>query len=159
LDRIAAATAAAGLLAVLHPHVGTVVEQRSDVDRVLSGCGIQLCLDTGHLMIGGTDPVWLVGAATDRIGHVHLKDVDAAAAGRVADGTASYSGQVAAGMYRPLGTGDAGIAAVVSTLEESGYGGWYVMEQDTVLAADPPAGAGPVDAVRSSLAYLRGLDG
>lgn len=53
LDRLAQAAANRGLLAVLHPHIGTMMETRSDVDRVLAGSGIKLCLDTGHLLIGG----------------------------------------------------------------------------------------------------------
>jgi sugar phosphate isomerase/epimerase len=52
LDRLGAAAAEKGVLAVLHPHVGTMVENRSDVDRVLAGSQIKLCLDTGHLLIG-----------------------------------------------------------------------------------------------------------
>ena len=43
-------------LAVLHPHVGTMVETRAEVDRVLAGSSIPLCLDTGHLLIGGHRP-------------------------------------------------------------------------------------------------------
>jgi len=62
LDRVAAAAAARGITAVLHPHVGTMVETRADVDRVLAGSAIPLCLDTGHLLIGGTDPVELARA-------------------------------------------------------------------------------------------------
>src|SRR5690348_12705551 len=50
LDRLAAAAADRGVLALLHPHVGTMVETRGDVDRVLSGSQIKLCLDTGHLL-------------------------------------------------------------------------------------------------------------
>jgi inosose dehydratase len=159
LDQIAAAAAAAGLLAVLHPHVGTVVERRADVDRVLGGCGIQLCLDTGHLMVGGTNPAELAAAAADRVGHVHLKDVDGGRAERVGSGRAGYTDMVADGMYRPLGAGDAEVATVVSRLEAAGYRGWYVMEQDAVLAAEPPVGAGPVADVRASLEFLRGLGG
>ena len=56
LDRIGAVADERGLTAVLHPHVGTMVETRTDVDRVLTGSAIALCLDTGHLLIGGTDP-------------------------------------------------------------------------------------------------------
>ena len=67
-----------GVTAVLHPHVGTMVETRADVDRVLAGSAIPLCLDTGHLLIGGTDPVELARTVPDRVAHVHLKDVDAA---------------------------------------------------------------------------------
>jgi inosose dehydratase len=59
-------------------------------------------------------------------------------------------------MYVPLGAGDVDIAAIVSALEDSGYAGWYVLEQDTILAG-PPEGAGPVEDVETSLNYLLGL--
>ncbi len=143
-----------GLTATLHPHVGTMVEREDEVRRVLDGSGIALCLDTGHLLIGGTDPAELAKQATDRIAHVHLKDVDAARADRVRAGEAAYQAAVADGMYRPLGAGDVDIAGIVGTLEKSGYTGWYVMEQDTVLTAEPAPGEGPRGDVAASLAYL-----
>ena len=59
LDRLEGAAADHGVLAVLHPHVGTMVETREEVERVLDGSAIRLCLDTGHLLIGGTDPLQL----------------------------------------------------------------------------------------------------
>ena len=62
LDRLGKIAADRGLLAVLHPHVGTIVETKADVDRVLAGSSIPLCLDTGHLLIGGTDPLELAKA-------------------------------------------------------------------------------------------------
>ena len=69
-------------------------------------------------------------------------------------GELTYTAAVRSGMYRPLGEGDIDIAAIVRGLESSGYTGWYVMEQDTILAGEPPAGAGPVADVRASLAFL-----
>jgi inosose dehydratase len=42
----------------------------------------------------------------------------------------------------------------VTTLESAGYTGWYVLEQDLVLAEEPPAGAGPVLDVRASRDFL-----
>ena len=63
LDRLAAHAADLGVLATLHPHVGTIVEGPEEVDRVLAGSAIPLCLDTGHLLIGGTDPLELARAA------------------------------------------------------------------------------------------------
>lgn len=153
VDAIAEVTAAAGVLSTLHPHVGTMVETRDDVLRVLDGAAIGLCLDTGHLMIGGTDPAALVRDHADRIAHAHLKDVDAAWAARVRAGEVSYTDAVRDGMYRPLGDGDVGIAGIVGALESRGYTGWYVLEQDTILAGDPGAG-GPVEDVRRSLAHL-----
>jgi inosose dehydratase len=56
LDRLSTLATEHGVKAVLHPHVGTMVENTDDVQRVLDGSAISLCLDTGHLLIGGTDP-------------------------------------------------------------------------------------------------------
>ncbi len=156
LDRLAGHAADRGVAATLHPHVGTMIENRDEVHRVLDGCGVPLCLDTGHLLIGGTDPVALTREAPDRIAHTHLKDVDAALAARVQGGDMTYTDAVRDGIYRPLGQGDIGIAAIITTLEDNGYPGWYVMEQDTILAAEQ-TGDGPAGDVRTSIDYLRGL--
>ncbi|RJL31822.1 inosose dehydratase [Bailinhaonella thermotolerans] len=146
-----------GLPVTLHPHVGTMVETREEVDRVLDGCEAALCLDTGHLLAGGTDPLDLARRAPGRIAHVHLKDVDDALAARVRAGVLTYTAAVRAGMYRPLGRGDVDVAGIVAALGGAGYDGWYVMEQDVVLDAEPPEGAGPVEDVRASVAALGGL--
>jgi sugar phosphate isomerase/epimerase len=69
LDRLTGLAAARGVRAVLHPHVGTMVERGDEVRRVLEGSAISLCLDTGHLLIGGTDPAELTRQAPDRIAH------------------------------------------------------------------------------------------
>ena len=156
LDLLAEHAARRGVRACLHPHVGTMVETADDVGRVLDGSSVPLCLDTGHLLIGGSDPVALAAKATDRIVHAHLKDVDQAWAERVQSGRATYTEAVAAGMYRPLGQGDVDIAAIVTTLERAGYDGWYVMEQDTVLASEAD-GDRAVGDVRASVDHLRGL--
>lgn len=156
LDRLAERAAERGVRACLHPHVGTMIETRDDVDRLLRGTQVPLCLDTGHLLVGGSDPVALAREVPDRIVHTHLKDVDAGLAQRVRVGDLSYTDAVRGGMYRPLGKGDAGIAEIVGTLEAHGYQGWYVLEQDTVLA-DEPDGAGPVMDVAASVAFLRSL--
>ncbi|MEJ3744702.1 TIM barrel protein [Actinomycetes bacterium KLBMP 9797] len=154
LDAATAAATDAGLTAALHPHVGTMVERADEVERVLAGSRVPLCLDTGHLMVGGADPVALATRVPERIEHVHLKDVDAAMAARVRAGELTYTAAVAAGMYRPLGRGDVDIAGIVRVLTASGYHGWYVMEQDAVLTGPDDD---PLPDVRSSVDYLRGL--
>ncbi|ANS29592.1 sugar phosphate isomerase/epimerase IolE [Rhodococcus opacus] len=156
LDRVSSAAADGGLRAVIHPHVGTMIENRAEVDRILDGSSIPLCLDTGHLLIGGTDPLDLVTTAPERIAHAHLKDVDAALLGRVRAGELTYTEAVAQGMYTPLGTGDVDIAGVVERLQNQGYDGWYVLEQDTILASEPE-GEGPVRDVVRSVEYLRSI--
>jgi len=158
LDRLADAAADRDVLAVLHPHVGTMVETRSEVDRVLEGSNIRLCLDTGHLLIGGTDPLQLAHEVPDRIAHAHLKDVDAALAARVQAGELTYTEAVGKGMYTPLGAGDVDIAGIVTTLRNNGFDGWFVMEQDTILGGEP-SGEGPVRDVRASVAFMHDVCG
>jgi inosose dehydratase len=157
LGRLTERCAERGVSLALHPHMGTVIEDREEVTRVLEGSEVPLCLDTGHLLAGGTDPVELVRQAPGRIAHTHLKDVDAGLAARVRGGELPYHEAVRAGLYRPLGRGDVDIAGIVRLLEDAGYDGWYVMEQDTVLTAEP-ADEGPLADVRAGVEFLRALD-
>jgi inosose dehydratase len=156
LDRLTALAAGRGVRAVLHPHVGTMIESGPEVQRVLAGSAISLCLDTGHLLIGGTDPAELTRQAPGRIAHTHFKDVDDQIAAQVRSGRLTYTEGVGRGMYRPLGTGDVDFAAIVSHLRGRDYDGWYVLEQDTILTEEP-RGEGPVTEVRQSADYLRRL--
>jgi inosose dehydratase len=157
LDRVTGLARERGLAVALHPHHGTVIEGPDDVDELLTRCSVSLCLDTGHLLVGGADPLRVARSASDRIAHVHLKDVDAELAEGVRTGKAGYHEAVGRGMYRPLGRGDADIAEIVASLERAGYDGWYVIEQDTVLPERPPEGEGPVRDAAASVDFLREL--
>ena len=156
LREVDAICAAHGLVQVLHPHVGTIVETAADVALALEHTDVAWCLDTGHLQIGGVDPVAFAKEYGHRVGHVHLKDVDVATADRVVSGELTLLQGVQAGMFRALGTGDVAIDDAVVALEENGYRGWYVLEQDIALTTGLPAeGTGPIDDVRACLDYLR----
>jgi inosose dehydratase len=146
-----------GLAVALHPHQGTVIEGPRQVERLLESSPVRLCVDTGHLIVGGADPVELTRGAGDRVAHVHLKDVSADLAEQVRAGRVGYRDAVAAGMYRPLGMGDVDVEAIVSALEGSDYDGWYVLEQDRVLEGAPEEGMGPVQDVAESLAFFERL--
>ncbi|WP_412517401.1 inosose dehydratase [Actinomadura madurae] len=138
-DRIDALGAEAGVRAVLYPHVGTVVEWPGEVRRVLDGPGILLCLDLGHLLNGLTD----LGELTAR---AHFKNVDADFVGAVRGGRTPCTEAVQAGVYRRPDTDDIDI---VGPLEGVGYYGWCVLEQDTVVDAEPAEGTGPIEDVRA----------
>jgi len=146
-----------GLTVAVHPHFGTVIERRHHLERFLEGCETRLCLDTGHLMVGGDDPVRVAEVARDRVGIVHLKDVDLSLAERVAAGELGYEDAVRRGVFRPLGDGDVETGRVISLLQQSGYEGWYVLEQDVMLSAEPEEGEGPVKDVHKSLTFLEGI--
>ena len=155
LERIVARAKDFDIRAVLHPHVGTVVERESDIARILNGSDVKFCFDTGHMMIGGTDPVAFAKAHADRVGHVHFKDVHKAVAQKVIDDELSYYDAVVASMYAPLGQGDVDVATIISSLQSAGYDGWYVLEQDNVITNEPAEGAGPISDANASATFLR----
>jgi inosose dehydratase len=158
LDRVATLAANRGVRVVLHPHIGTMIETGDELQQVLHGSSISLCLDTGHLLIGGTDPAELARQAPERLAHLHLKDVDSTIAARVQSGQLTYSEAVRQGMYRPLGQGDVDVPAIVGHVQAHAYNGWYTLEQDTILTEEPKD-EGPVADVRTSAEYLRAVLG
>jgi len=154
LRRAEDACARRGLRTVLHPHFGTVIETDEQLRRFLEDCETGLCLDTGHLIIGGSDPLKIAKQAADRVKHVHLKDVDRAVARRLGAREIGFKEAAQENAFRPLGEGDVDVARLLELLDRSGYGGWYVLEQDIMVLSEPPEGGGPVDDVRKSLQFL-----
>ena len=157
LDRIRDYAATLSITAVLHPHVGTMVESEGDIMRVLQGSTIPFCLDTGHMLIGGADPVAFSANHADRIAHTHFKDVDLNWAKKVQSGEISYYDACVQSMYRPLGQGDLDVRTIVRNLLSAGYDGWFVLEEDNVLASAPAVGGGPLLNAKASVDYLRGV--
>jgi inosose dehydratase len=158
LAEVDAMVAERGLRLALHPHVGTLIERDEAVQRLLATSDAGWCLDTGHLFIGGTDPVDFVRRNGARIVHVHLKDVDASLAARVRAGELSLVEATQQGLFKPLGQGDARIAEVLRALDDVGYERWLVLEQDTAITGpEPPDGDGPVLDVGRSIEYLTTL--
>lgn len=159
LRRLEELASDAGLRTALHPHWGLAIATGADIERLLDASDVGLCVDTGHIYLAGTDPVDVVEAARGRVLHVHLKDVDPARAERVRSGETPFRESVIDGLFVPLGEGAVDIAGVIKVLEDDGYRGWYVLEQDVSLSEDPPEGSGPKADAVDSVAYLRGLVG
>ncbi len=156
LELAAGAAADEGVRCVLHPHWRTLVEQADDVRRILDISDVSICLDTGHLTLGGYDPLELVRSSPERVGHVHLKDVDEAVAARLRDGSVELVHAVQQGLFQPLGDGEVAVDSIVTELERAGYAGWYVLEQDVAISATSPP---PADNVRRSIDFLSRVDG
>jgi inosose dehydratase len=158
LGEIAELASGYGLTLAFHPHAGTLLETEEDIERILAESDVRFCLDTGHCAIGGADPAELVGDHSERIVHVHLKDVDLDLAEQVRSGALSLVEATRLGLFRPLGSGDAEIGEVVDLLDRKGYERWLVLEQDTTITGEePPVGRGPVLDVQRSIDYLANL--
>jgi inosose dehydratase len=147
-----------GLATALHPHAGTLVETRDQIERILAESNTRVCLDTGHFAIGGAEPAEFVRRHGERIAHVHLKDVDGTLAEQVRTGALSLVEATRRGVFRPLGRGDVSIGEVIELLDRHGYERWLVLEQDTTITGEePPVGRGPVLDVQASIEYLASL--
>jgi inosose dehydratase len=152
LDTVAEIADRRDLITTIHPHFGTVIERHRHVMHFLYESGHLLCLDTGHLALGGADPLEVARIAGARVRHVHLKDLDGALADRVREGTLAYGEAVRAGLFRPLGEGVARIADVLEHLKTTKYRGWSVLEQDVMLDREP---ADPPSWVARSIEFVR----
>ena len=145
-----------GLVQVLHPHLQTVVETKQDFDRVLDNSDVMWCLDTGHMTIGGENTVEFARKYANRVGHVHLKDVNMGSVPPVLARKQSIMEGVQKGLFTPLGKGDVPILETILALEEAGYQGWYVIEQDIAISGQlPDIGEGPIVGMTESIKYLQ----
>ncbi len=151
----AGAAAGFGLRAVFHHHAGTYVETPEEIERLLEATGIGLCLDTGHYVYGGGDPVEAVGRLGRRVEYLHLKDVDGRRLEAARREGLGFLDGVRAGVFCPLGRGAVRFEELLGELEKIDYGGWAVVEQD-VDTANPEAPS-PAESARASREYLRGV--
>ena len=155
-ERVAEAAAAAGVTTAFHPHAGTDLETSDEVERLLADTDpalVTLCLDTGHCLYGGIDPVELLVEHGDRVTHVHFKDVDPAVLEAVRTEGLPFWEAYRRGIFCPLGRGAVAFDRVADALARIGYDGWATVEQD----ASPTGGSVPSADARASLAHLRSV--
>ena len=157
LDELATA-APETVRVAFHPHVASWVEAPTEVDALatqLQATGAGLCLDVGHYLVGGGDPVETIRRHGTLIRHVHAKDVDPAVLARMRSG--ELSGMWPAIRWRiftELGNGALDLRGVVEALDGIGYDGWIMVEQDSSWL--PPAEASEIGgtALRAALAEI-----
>jgi inosose dehydratase len=130
-----------GTPVVFHPHGGTFIETPAEVERLAAATDPErmgICLDVGHYLVGGGDPVTAIRALGERVTHVHLKDVDPAVLTRLQAGALDGLGDaIGERIFTELGAGILDLDGVIAALAELDYAGWLIVEQDTTWA--PPS--------------------
>ena len=157
LKRIDEYAASRGVTATVHPHVGTMIETKEDIERILAGTDVGITFDTGHMFIGGTDPVKFSEEHADRVKHVHLKDVKLDLARKVQAGELSYYQACVQHMYTAVGSGDVDIRAIMTNLVRAGYDGWFCLEQDNIITEEPAPGEGPYEDAKKSVEFINAV--
>lgn len=146
LHTLADETIAAGRRVAFHPHAGTYVETPAEVERLVAATDparVGICLDVGHCLVGGGDPVAVLEQLGERVTHVHLKDVDAAVHARLSSGALEGLGEaVDQRIFTELGAGSLDLLGVLRVLAGRGYDGWLMIEQDSSWS--PPSEAAAI---------------
>lgn len=144
-----------GLRTVFHPHGAGFVEAPWEVDELMARTDpslVGLCLDTGHLSLGGGDPAEIYRRHSDRVWHVHFKDFDPLVFERTRRESWDYFEAMRHGIFCELGRGRVDFPAMMRELRARGYDDWIVVEQDVL-----PGMGSPADSARRNREFLRGL--
>jgi inosose dehydratase len=119
-----------GYQPVFHNETGTFVEAPAEVGKMLEVSEIGLCMDAGHFLVGGGDPVEYVKKWGDRIDHVHIKTADLPRFQQVVDEGLPTNAIWEREVFPKLGEGALDVDAFLAALREIDYAGWLVVEQD-----------------------------
>jgi len=140
-----------GYDACLHNEVGTQLSSQESIVRSLASTSAHLCLDTGHLVAAGGDPVEILETWRARVSHVHLKDARPAPSGEpYTEAMDLWQNDV----FCRLGEGNGRIEEVLSSLRSGGYSGWVLVEQDVLPRSVDAYEQARVDQI-SNRQYLR----
>jgi inosose dehydratase len=156
LNAIGERCATLGVKPCFHPHTGTPVETRAQIDLVMTTIDPRLVFmapDTGQIAKGGGDPVEVVRTYRELVHHVHLKDY-VGGTGSV-DAQGNFVDRTGYLDYTPLGEGVVDLPAIARILDESDYDGWWMVELD----GTPQAPHTPREAAARSKRYLDALAG
>lgn len=118
MDSVADRAAEAGIVTCYHPNSAknSLFRTREDyaiLFEMMEKTRIGWAPDVGHIVNGGMDALALLKEGRSRICHVHFKD-------RALNGT-----------WTVMGKGAIDYPAIVRYLEESGYGGWIMVEDES----------------------------
>lgn len=152
--RIAETAAGVDVRVVFHPHAGSYVEFADEIERLLADLPAEeagLCLDTGHALYAGLDPLLLVREYRERLEHLHIKDIDPDRHTDAMRAGADFWGAVERGVFCPIGDGALALEALAQVLSAIGYSRYATLEQDR----RPQSPGTPLEDLRRSVSRTR----
>ncbi len=141
-----------GISLTFHHHMGTVVQDEAEVDRMMENTDseyVSLLFDTGHFAYCGVSPLKMVKKYTGRIKHVHLKDIRKEVVEKVKAENLSFLDGVRLGTFTVPGDGCIDFDPIFKVLEVSGYEGYMLVE-----AEQDPAKANPLEYAIKARKYI-----
>jgi len=145
-----------GLTVSIHAHAGGFIDFEPELERLLDETDagtLKICLDTGHHVYAGYDPVAFMKRHMGRISYMHFKDIDPSVKARVVQDRTGFYDACGQGIFCNLGQGAVDFPAVRAQLVEAGFEGWCTVEQD----CDPTLDVAPLDDATANRAYLESI--
>lgn len=145
-----------GLTACMHAHAGGCVEFADELEQVMDSIDeglLALCLDTGHSLYAGFDPVATFRRYASRTTYVHIKDLDSGILRESVEQRVGFYEACNRGVFCQLGQGDVDFAALKLALQEAGYEGWGTVEQDR----GPDTKTSALEDAQANIAFLRSV--
>ncbi|MGR4851819.1 TIM barrel protein [Streptomyces sp. LARHCF252] len=118
---------------VVHPHADSHLQTQPEIERLLNesdGRYTNLCLDTGHVAYGGGDSIDLIRRFGERVGYVHIKQMDPEILAQVAAEDLSFGEAVRRGVCVSPPAGVPDPADVVGELAGLDAELFVIVEQD-----------------------------
>lgn len=131
VHRLAEVAERHGIAVRYHNHVGSWIETPRELEALMAHLDVHLCFDTGHYAYGGGDAAAFIRDHHDRIGYLHLKDVDAEGVRYAREHGLTFIDALKRYVFSPIGEGIADIPSILDVLTTTGFDGWVVVEQDT----------------------------
>jgi inosose dehydratase len=142
-----------GIDLTFHHHMGTVVENAGEVERMLENTNpkyVSLLYDTGHFAYCGENPLEMVKKHIGRIKHVHLKDIRPAIIKQIKEESLSFLEGVRRGAFTIPGDGSIDFEPILRVLADNNYEGYMVVE-----AEQDPAIANPFEYAQRARVYIK----
>ena len=128
VNAVAARAVQRGIVSSFHPNSppGSVFRVDEDYRLLLDGLDhevVGFAPDTGHIAAGGIDVIQMFKTYRSVIRHVHFKDI------------------AASGEWVAMGNGTIDFPRIVTSLKDTGYGGWIMIEEESKAAESDPDAA------------------
>ncbi|MGY3568236.1 sugar phosphate isomerase/epimerase family protein [Sinomonas sp. RB5] len=131
-----------GLRQQFHSHADSHVQGQADIERLLENTDpglLSLCLDTGHAEYGGASSVDLIRKYPERIGYLHLKQIDPGVLARVRAENMTWAAANTAGVMAEPPSGLPDLREVIEAVEALDRPIFGIVEQDMYpVAFDVP---------------------
>lgn len=147
MNEIGRRTQEYGVLACLHPHWGTTIQNRDEIDRIFDLVDpryVYMNADPAHMAKAGYDPVEVFRTYSSIIKYAHFKDYLRPEQEKQAIGT---GGTAIIPDFVEFGVGTIDLQGLIDVLKAANYDGWLTVELDQSTR-------GPLESLKMNKDYL-----